>query len=330
MSRNRHPVVNISPIAKVSSLASLLSTRESDLLYIAGNVDRFHRPGKELKKRNGEPRQTHDAKQPLKTVHDMIMNRILRKVDYPYYIQGGIAADPGQSRGCRAHARIHSGKKLIITEDIKDFFPCASEEIVKKIWQHLFRFHPEIADILTRLTAYQGQLPQGWKTSSYLANLVFWDKEPVLVSSLEQQGYSYSRYMDDVTVSSRHYINDKQKVRVISKIYGMLFSKDFAPKRSKHEILSRSQRMTVTGLGVNGKKPTVSKRERSRVRAGVFQLEKLRIEERSDADYGKRWERLSGLVGHISTCHPEEGRKLRVRLRKIKPKREGKVRVQKW
>lgn len=321
MSKNRHPVINIAPIAKVSSLASLLSTNESDLLYIAGNVDRFYRPGRALKKRNGEPRLTHDAKRPLKIIHERIKNRILKKVGYPYYIHGGIAADTGQPRGCRAHASIHSGKKLIISEDIKDFFPCASEEIVKKVWQYLFRFHPEIADILTRLTTYQGQLPQGWKTSSYLANLVFWDKEPVLVSSLEQQGYSYSRYMDDVTVSSGRYINNNQKTYVISRVYGMLFSKGFAPKRSKHEILSQSQPMTVTGLVVNGKNPTVSKRKRREVRTGIFQLEKLPRENRSDADYRKRYEQLSGEVGYISTYHPKKGKKLRARLREIQPNR---------
>ena len=320
MSRNRHPVINISPIAKVSSLASLLSTNESDLLYIAGNVDQFHRPGKVLKKGNGEPRQTHDAEQPLKIIHERIKDRILKKVDYPYYLQGGIA-DTKQPRSCRANASIHSRKKLIITEDIKDFFPCTSEEIVKGIWQYCFRFPPEIASILIRLTTYKNQLPQGWKTSSYLANLVFWDTEPGLVVSLEQQGYSYSRYMDDITVSSGHYINNNQKTYVISKIYGMLFSKGFAPKRTKHEILSQSQRMDVTGLGVNGKKPTVSKRKRSRVRAGVFQLEKLPRENSSDADCRKRREQLSGLVGYISTYHPEEGKKLRARLRKMKPNR---------
>ena len=316
MSRNRHPVINISPIAKVSSLASLLSIKESDLVYIAGNADRFHRPGKALKKRNGEPRQTHDAERRLKTIHEKIKNRILKRIDYPYYLHGGIP-DAEHPRGCRAHASIHSGKKLIITEDIKNFFPCTGEEIVKGIWQHCFRFSPEIAGILTHLTTYQ--LPQGWKTSSYLANLVFWDKEPELVHSLERRGYSYSRYMDDITVSSGHYMNNKQKKDVISKIYGMLFSKGFAPKRSKHEILGQSRRMTVTGLVVNGKNPKVSKSERRGVRAGVFQLEKLPRDNRSDADYRKRWERLSGLIGYITTYHPEEGRKLRARLLLIPP-----------
>lgn len=327
MSRNRHPVANISPIAKVSSLASLLSTNKSDLLYIAGNVDRFYKPGRALKKRNGEPRRTHDAKWPLKIIHERIKNRILRKVDYPYYLQGGIAADTGQPRGCRANARIHSGKRLIITEDIKDFFPCTSEKIVKGIWQYFFRFSPEIANILTCITTYRNQLPQGWKTSSDLANLAFWNAEPDLVYSLEQRGYSYSRYMDDIVVSSGCQINKKQKTYVISKVYGMLFSKEFAPKRSKHEILGRNQRMTVTGLVVNGKKPTVSKHKRGEVRDGISRLEKLPMENRSGADYRKSWDRLSGLVGHISTCHPEEGKKLRARLRRIKPERENNIRV---
>ncbi len=318
MSRNRRTVINISPIAKVSSLASLLSIKESSLLYIAENADRFYRPGKSIRKRNGQLRQTHDAARPLKNIHGMIKNRIFRKVDYPYYIQGGIA-DPAQPRSCRTHAGIHSAKKLIITEDIKDFFPNASEEIVKNVWQYCFRFSPEIADILTRLTTYRNHLPQGWKTSSYLANLAFWDAEPDLVFSLEQQGYSYSRYMDDVTVSSGHRMNDKQKHDVISRIYAMLFSRGFAPKRSKHEILGRRQPMTVTGLVVNGRKPTVPKRRRKGVRAGIFRLGKEPIGNRSDADYRKRWERLSGEVGYISTYHPGESEKLRASLREIRP-----------
>ena len=61
--------------------------------YIADNVDEFYKPGKVERKKNGEPRYTHDAQPILKQIHDRIKNRILKQAVYPYYMLGGIS-DP--------------------------------------------------------------------------------------------------------------------------------------------------------------------------------------------------------------------------------------------
>lgn len=318
MGASKKPVIKISPIANVKSLASILSMSEQELLEIAANVDQLWKPGKLLKKKTGEPRPTSDAREPLKTVHEHIKNRILKQVDYPLYMQGGIA-DPKSPRSCTSHAKIHANKRILIAEDVKDFFPSSDCSVVYGIWQYLFNFSPDIAQLLTTLTTHNGCLPQGWKTSGYLANLVFWDREPDLVIHLEQQGYSYSRFMDDVTVSSRYRMSQKHKTDVISNIYGMLFGNGFTPKRSKHEIVAANAPMRVTNLGVNGKQPTVPKKERQKVRAMVYQLE-LRAQNEIGGDlYLKEWRKVSGKVGRISSMHKIEGGDLRRRLRSIKP-----------
>jgi hypothetical protein len=65
MQRDRYPKINIPSIANITSLASLLSISEADLFYIADNVQSLYKPGKNLTKKSGELRATHDAKPAL-------------------------------------------------------------------------------------------------------------------------------------------------------------------------------------------------------------------------------------------------------------------------
>lgn len=318
MEKISYPIINMPPIARMSALASLLSVDKSKLFEIANSIESYYKPGKLMIKKNGDLRKTHDAKGPLKRIHENIKNRILKKVIYPTYILGGIA-DPINPRTYKTHAVIHSNKKIIITEDIKDFFPSTDTKTVHNIWQYCFHFAPKIASMLTRLTIYKNMLPQGWKTSSYLANLVFFDKEPQLVLRLEKRGYSYSRYMDDITVSSKHLISNHEKKFIISEAYGMLFSKGYQPKRNKHEILTPRSAMKVTGLIVNRKNPTIPKKERHNIQIMVYQLEKRFTNEKKTLQYDKDWKSLSGKVGRVSSFHFHEGKKLRERMKKIKP-----------
>lgn len=222
-------------------------------------------------------------------------------------------------RDYKRHATIHSGKNILISEDVKDFFPSSSIIVVNGIWKYLFRCTPEVAELLTNITTLNGSLPQGWKTSGYLANLVFWDIEPEFVRRLMMRGFTYSRFMDDITVSCKARINNTSKTFVINVIYRMLFSKGYSPKRSKHQIISNGKRMEVTGLTVNGKSPSLSKKEQNNIRAAVHGCECHAKGDRTSAMYKKLWNRASGRVGTLTRFHVEKGAELRRRLRTVKP-----------
>lgn len=309
---------NIPPIAKIESLASILSIGKEDLLEISGSIENLWKPGKLLQKKNGEPRPTLDAKPSLKILHEKIKNRLLKQVYYPTYLLGGIE-DKMTPRDYKRHAVIHSGKSILISEDVKDFFPNSSVEVVNGIWKSLFHCTPEVAALLTNITTLNGSLPQGWKTSGYLANLVFWDVEPELVNKLEIRGYSYSRFMDDITVSSKNKISKTSKTFIVNEIYRMLFSKGYEPKRSKHKIVTSRNRMEVTGLTVNENNPSLSKIERNNTRAIVHKCECHAINDRTSALYKKLWNSASGKVGTLTRFHASKGNHLRKRLRAVKP-----------
>jgi len=318
MLRDRYPKVKIPSISNTSSLASILSISEDELNYFIEHIDEYYKSGKLLKKKNGDPRLTHDAKPALKHVHERIKNRILKKLDYPYYMLGGIS-DPENPRSCKTHASIHCGKKILISEDISNFYPSTSYEVVKNIWKQCFHFTETISDILAKLTTYNGELPQGWKTSGYLANLALWNREPELVKTLEEKGFSYSRFIDDITVSSPFFISDKDKNFIISNIYGMLLPCGYSPKRAKHDISSREKPMAVTSLNVNTKKPTIPKSQRNNIRAMVFQIERKYASQGRGHPYYKEWLSVYGKVNRIKSFHESEGEELQNRMRVVKP-----------
>ncbi|HIG0326627.1 TPA: reverse transcriptase family protein [Legionella pneumophila] len=298
--------------------SSLLSVNVTDLLYIADNINLFYKPGKILQKKNGEHRYTHDAKRTLKLIHQHIKNRILKKIEYPYFMLGGIL-DPQNPRSCKAHAQIHCNKKILINEDILDFYPTTSYELVKRVWKHQFNFSDTVAEVLTKITTYSGQLPQGWKTSSYIANLALLPIEAHLVELLENKGYSYSHFIDDITVSSPTFISPQEKKSIISNIYGMPFKCGYKPKRTKHEIVSNKEKMIVTSLNVNTETPTLSKQERNNIRAMVYQLEKLFSIQGNTQAYIQKWHSLYGKVNRLKSFHKKNGEQLQERMKLIKP-----------
>jgi len=315
---NKKACSNTPPIAKIESLASILSVSKDELLDISNSIDSLWKPGKLLRKKSGEPRPTLDAKPRLKKLHEKIKNRLLKQVSYPAYLLGGIE-DKMTPRDYKRHAVIHSGKNILITEDVKDFFPSSSVEVVNGIWKKLFHCTSEVAALLTSITTLNGLLPQGWKTSGYLANLVFWDVEPELVANLMKRGFFYSRFMDDITVSCKTRISNTSKTFVVAEIYRMLFSKGYSPKRTKHQIISSGSRMEVTGLTVNGNHPSLSKKEQNNIRAAVHKCECSAKNGRTSIAYKKLWDSVSGKVGTLTRFHAEKGAKLRQRLRAVKP-----------
>jgi hypothetical protein len=172
-------------------------------------------------------------------------------------------------RDALADASKHIGAKLVHSEDIKNFFPSIQSRFVNKVWQGLCGFPEPVASILTRLTTWQGCLVQGTHTSPYIASAVFWAKEPALENRLRRRGYTYSRYVDNINISStsRPMLN-----WVRSQLYGMWTSYELQPKRSKSKIATSGNRQNVHGYNLNSGRPTVPKEFRHTVRAAIHKL----------------------------------------------------------
>lgn len=314
MKKNFRPLPNTPPIASTTSLARLLEIDWSVLKNISENIESNWRIGKSEPKPDGSIRVTHSGTPILKKIHTRINHKILSTVYYPIYLYGGLKNNlDGTSRNHISNAKLHEGKRLIISADIASFFPSVNDLVIRNIWQCFFPFAPEVARLLTSLTSYQGKLPQGWGTSPYLAQLVFWDNEHLLYQNLQQRGIEYSRFIDDFTLSTNQTLTKGSLTRSFGDLALICMHKGTRLKGRKCKVESRHRRQTVNKLGVNNGQISLSSEYRKNLRARVHQflLKKTKI---SSDKYASELRSIKGQVSYLSKFHPNQAGQLQAML----------------
>lgn len=296
----------------IAALSKALGIHQKVLIQVASTAAKMYRLAKQEVKPDKSIRQTFDARPRLKAIQIRIKERLLQRVAFPTYLHGSL-------RGCspRTNAAMHVRAKITFAEDITQFFPSASRALVRRTWIELFGFSEDVANLLTDLTTLNGGLPQGAVTSSFLANLIFWDYEPCLVKTLASRGLTYSRYVDDVTVSSQRRVEPEDKTYVVTQIYGMLLRHGFFPNRRKHQITTSGKSMQTTKLlhNVQVGLPSV---ERKRIRAAVYALERRVFLGERGADVIKELASVSTRVGRLGSFHKVPAAALKKRLHVVR------------
>ena len=306
------------PIGSLSSLSRLLGLTELQLKKYSENIDSYYIANEPIIKPDGNIRLTYNTKPILRKIHTRILKQIFHRTFYPIYLQGSIK-DKEQPRDYISNSSYHTHKQYIISEDVSNFFDSIHSTYVYKMWKYLYNFPDDVAATLTKLTTYKDFVAQGAITSSYIANLIFWDTEPDLVKQLNQRGFYYTRYVDDITLSAAKFIDTEDQTFATRLIYGMLFRHGVKPNRKKRKVFSNSKTMLVHNLITNSHKPTLSRSERNKIRAMVKQCEDMaRIDSHSD-DYVKCYNSALGKVGILSRLHRHQGLNFRKRLHVVKP-----------
>lgn len=285
---------------------------EKLLIKTALHADTLYRKAKPRKKPDGSIRQPFDALPPLKPIQRRIKDRILKRVGFPEYLTCSLSG-----RDYRTNAAMHAGAKIVICEDVEGFFPSTKRERVRDIWLNFFCFSEDVANLLTNLTTKDGELPQGAITSSYLANLAFWNQEPRLQAKLAQREIVYSRYVDDITVSSKQSLTKDVQTVLIAQIYGMLKRHGYKAKRRKHETFTSGRSMLTTKLMVN-LKPALQPQERQNIRAAVHALEQRIASGERGSEIKTELNRVTSRVGRLGTLHPTEAKSLKLRLNNVR------------
>jgi hypothetical protein len=291
----------------------VLEVSRAQLEQLARNADRMYMPGPKKVKKDGSERVTWNAFRQLKAVHQLIKVRLLAKATYPLYLQGGIR-DRETPRDHARNADIHAGQSCVVNEDIADFFPSTTSEQVRGIWEHFFRFSPEVAECLTLLTTRRRQLPQGAKTSNHLANLVFWRQEHELVLHLKTLGWKYSRLTDDITISFPRPVSRSRKSCAISILYAFIKRHGYQPKYRKHRIFDSNERMLVNNLVVN-KHPALPQSERNAIR-GLVHRTVRRIQQRGSEDAAGSTASVVGKIGNLKRFHKRAGEEQSEKLKR--------------
>lgn len=302
------PTYPCEPIKSIDKLALALGVTESILLEVASCSDNQYRKVPIVK--NGKTRVTFEALGNLKHIQRQIQQKILVKVNFPGYLQGSL-----RGRDYLTNAKLHAKKKFIICEDVKNFFPSVKSELIRDLWVKFFHFSDEVALLLTQLTTKHGALPQGTSTSPYLANLVLWRDEPIVHARLGAMGIVYSRYVDDMAMSSSSYLSKDRQTKIIAMVYGMLRRNGLFASREKHEVFSNSGAMTVTKLLVN-EKPSLGRKKILKIRSQVHHAKELVKSVGADHPESKSaLVKAAQSVGQMGRFHLSAAEKLRKKIK---------------
>ncbi len=304
------------PIANPEALARALRVSLQDLKTIAGGASSLYTDFL-VKKRDGSDRNVSGPNYDLKILQKRINRQIFEKVIFPDYLYGGIP-----KRDYVQNAQAHSGARIIVAVDIENFYPSIKKAIVLKIFKYLFNFPDAVSEILANLCTKNNIVPQGACTSSYIANLVFYQLEPRLVQSFREQGLKYTRLIDDISVSANRPTSKKKNESVVESIGQMLKIDGFKLKHKKTKISSDANPhnlMEITGLWLNRGEPRVKRTERQEIRAEVRRCIREGKVERISDDYHKFHSYVSGRVAKLAHLKHPESKRYRKALQLLLP-----------
>ena len=305
-------------ISCVQNLANALSEDLTELVDLSQNTDNLYYK-KQLPKKTGGWRTVYVPDRNLKRVQRKINSRIFSEVKFPPYLQGSIS-DSEIQRDHIQCATLHCGAVAVSHIDIKDFFENIDYDHVVEIFDKLFQFPDDVSQLLSNLVTLNSHIPQGAPTSSYIANMVFFREEPNLAKNARRIGATYTRLVDDITISTT--TPNRSLDRLTRKTKQAIESKGMEINENKSKTQTRGHYpLKVHGIKVVEKKPKIDKKEYQEIRRDVHLLAKQAetANYRKKFSYYKAYHKTSGKLSKLKRVNHPAYNRLRQRLRNILP-----------
>ena len=233
-----------------------------------------------INKKSGDRRRIDTPVYPLKHIQKTL-SLILEAVYEPRFPVQGYRKGKSVFSNAEAHCK-NGTVKYVINVDLRNFFPSIHFVRIRGMFCATpYNMPDNIAIALANLCCLNGKLPQGAPTSPIISNMVCKQLDSHLVKFAKKNNLFYTRYVDDMTFSTR----EKSVPMALAKIIGtkavighelkhIIESDGFAVNESKVRILHRGMRQEVTGLTINTGKPNVSQKFVKEVRAILHDWEK--------------------------------------------------------
>jgi len=157
---------------------------------------------------------------------------------------------------------------------------------------------------IIKICTYEGFTAQGFPTSPIIANIVLRGLDKALEEKLTPLGITYTRYADDLCMSSKTMNKDQLKAAAQNLIYKMLWAFKFQPNKKKTMWKNNSSRLKVCGVVVNVKL-AIQRRVVRKFRAKVHHITVKRKDTSTRAEYRS----AKGWASFLMSVSREKGRK---------------------
>lgn len=322
---------NLKDYSNIVDLANDMNITVGQLRFLAfsrkvSKVSHYKRFS--IPKKSGGTRIISAPMQKLKNLQHWILENILNKVEIENEAHGFVTG-----KSIKTNAIQHINPEVVINIDLKDFFPSISYKRVKGIFASLgysqqistilalICTEPEIEEIELDNEKYYVQkserfLPQGAPTSPALTNILCRSLDTCLKYLADENGFTYTRYADDLTFSCKDQESSKNIGKVISKVSKIVENAGLKVNNKKTHIARKNSKQEVTGIVVN-KKLNVDKVTLKKLRATLHNIENNGLE---NANWNNSKDVIYSLVGYVNfviQVNPVKGEIFKAQLSRI-------------
>lgn len=156
---------------------------------------------------------------------------------------------------------------------------------------------------MTKLVVWESHLPQGATTSTGVANLAMLRVDMRLRELSRQQGFAYTRYVDDLALSGSRRLLSFRKL-----IVRIVENEGFRVNSAKIRTMDSGMRQVVTGIVVN-RKPNLAREQRDEIRRNLMQF--ISTPKRFRTNEAE----IYGQLSWLSSVNVHLGKRLGMRLR---------------
>lgn len=295
--------------------------------------DHYHHQWK--KKRSGGLRLIEIPKSRLRALQRRLLHELLD------YVPLHECAHGFRSRhSILTHARLHTGKTVVIKLDLQDFFLTITANRVRGFFMALGYPEPA-ARILSGLCVHavprhvlqscarpsretgelpslvwhdmkrykDPHLPQGAPTSPALANLCAFKLDVRLHGLAQSLGATYSRYADDLTFSGDARLA-RVAARIVVQVGAIALEEGFVLNHRKTRVMRSGTRQMVTGVVVN-EKPNLSRRDYDVLKATLHNCARAGASTQNRSGEENFRAHVAGRVSYASFLNSARGERLR-------------------
>jgi RNA-directed DNA polymerase len=224
-------------------IASILGMSWSDATRFADRVGRYYHPF-DRRRTSGQGKWRHidNPSEPLKALQRRIKTRILDEYPLPDQMHGGVSG-----RSTKGHAENHMRAQTVLTIDLRACFPSLNYKRIYSVYCDQLRCTPDVSRLLTKLSTFQGAVPQGAPTSSSLANLSLVELHSQLSEVASAHGLLVSFFVDDIAFSGA----EAEVRKIIEPAIRTISRHGLSISSRKLHVLPSGVRQEVTGIVVN-------------------------------------------------------------------------------
>ena len=152
-------------------------------------------------------------------------------------------------------------------------------------------------------------LPQGAPTSPALANLAAFGLDRRLSALADSRGLAYSRYADDLALSSSAHLRPSQVDSLATVVAEIASEEGFRVNPAKTSVQRRGQRQRLAGLVIN-ERPNIARAEYDRLKATLHNAAQLGPDSQNRHGHRNYRAPLLGRVSRVCQINPDRGQHL--------------------